>query len=167
MIKLLFIVMMVVVTVYCLQQILGHELFCELVRYPIEYLTKYRMPDCMQGIYSRDEQDELAKRLKPFFTAITGTNLYFDKHGWQYLEFEVVQPSTGVSEGVRQAIMVETRNHIKTSKGVDNSDIFVPVLSEHSLCIQIACSQKAHELAGKLDFSEPKRNCQPLDETIV
>lgn len=166
MIKLAALICILLASAYYLDRIAGISLLKSGIRNLLELLFRYRMPDNNYGFYNLMELDHFSKKLSPFFTAVTGLKLYFDEYGWQYAEYQVVTSSLDDENELRQAIAVEARNYIKTAHGYDNPDIFVPVLCKDFICIKIACSPKAHELAAMHDFSEPQKKHGTIDEFV-
>lgn len=123
-----------------------------------EQCSGYRSPAVGEGFYDLPEVEAFAHTLSSYFTAITAIRLYYNDVGWQFAEFEIVLPPSGIADGIRDAIAIEARSYLRQNHGIDNPHIFVPVLHEHNLVIQIASSPKAHHQAQNYNFSPPSRN---------
>lgn len=134
------------------------KMFGEFLLRTFEQCSGYRSPAVGDGFYDLPEAEDFARSLSSYFTAATAIRLYFNDCGWQLAEFEIVLPPSGIADGIRDAIAIEARSYLRQNHGIDNSHIFVPVLHEHRLVIQIASSPKAHHLAQNYNFSPPSRN---------
>lgn len=163
---LFFIIAIAIASVYLLEKLLGISLLSDAIRYGFESCTKYRVPLTMYGFCNQSEMDDFAKELSAHFTAITAIYLTYDDMGWQYANFEIVLPASGIAPGLREAIAIEARNYIRQNHKIDNRCIIVPVLSDRFLCIQIACSKKANALFSELDFSSPRKYHGVIEEEV-